>query len=81
MICTIQYLSAARFHDTFTSLNVTPDVIYPSLNSKTFDAQRLPIDPEGKLHNDNFTILSINRYERKKNLPLALKTLGKPIIV
>lgn len=60
------------FTETFKTLNVTPDVLYPSLVTKSFDKtvniQNIEDIPE------NATILfSINRYERKKNLPLALK--------
>lgn len=60
------------FSETFKTLNVTPDVLYPSLVTKFFD--RTPAD--GAIDNiaDNaIVLLSINRFERKKNLPLALK--------
>jgi alpha-1,3/alpha-1,6-mannosyltransferase len=60
------------FSETFKTLNITPDVLYPSLVTKSFD--KAP--KEGAIDdipiNANI-ILSINRYERKKNLPLALK--------
>ena len=57
-------------------------MLYPSLNSKTFDPTKIPARPMGifRSRDFTFTILSINRYERKKNLPLALKTLGKILI-
>lgn len=61
------------FRETFKTLNVTPDVLYPSLVTKFFDKPT----SEGSIDNiaDNaIVLLSINRYERKKNLPLALKT-------
>lgn len=60
------------FRETFKTINFTPDVLYPSLVTKSFD-QTLK---EGNIDGipENATILlSINRYERKKNLPLALK--------
>jgi alpha-1,3/alpha-1,6-mannosyltransferase len=60
------------FSETFKTLNVTPDVLYPSLVTKSFD--KSPGDNSIKEVPDNANIvLSINRYERKKNLPLALK--------
>jgi alpha-1,3/alpha-1,6-mannosyltransferase len=60
------------FSETFKSLNKTPDVLYPSLVTKHFDTS--PSSPTLKNIPDNaLVMLSINRYERKKNLPLALK--------
>lgn len=72
--------TAGVFHDTFKSLSVVPDVLYPSLNVSQFDQ---PADREGKegsgkdRFGDPFIFLSINRYERKKNLPLALKAFSE----
>jgi alpha-1,3/alpha-1,6-mannosyltransferase len=60
------------FSETFKTLNITPDVLYPSLVTKSFDKEV----KDGKINEvpDNAVVLlSINRYERKKNLPLALK--------
>ncbi len=31
------YFLAGVFHDTFRSLSVVPDVLYPSLNTESFD--------------------------------------------
>lgn len=60
------------FSETFKTLNITPDVLYPSLVTKSFD--RTPLDDSVEDIADNANVLlSINRYERKKNLPLALK--------
>ena len=61
------------FTETFKTLNITPDVLYPSLVTKSFD--KAPKDMNVSEIPDNSTVLlSINRYERKKNLPLALKS-------
>lgn len=65
--------TAGVFHDTFRSLSITPDVLYPSLNVSQFDRDDLALD---KQDSDTFVFLSINRYERKKNLPLALKAFS-----
>ena len=71
--------TAKIFHQTFESLySVRPKVLYPSLN---FDAFRTKPEKEIRQmedelpHNAEFIFLSINRYERKKNLPLAINAL------
>ncbi|XP_006113092.3 alpha-1,3/1,6-mannosyltransferase ALG2 isoform X3 [Pelodiscus sinensis] len=68
--------TANVFKDTFTSLNhIKPDVLYPSLNVSTFEtivpADIANIIPQGR----KYLFLSINRFERKKNLALALEAL------
>ncbi|XP_023444564.2 alpha-1,3/1,6-mannosyltransferase ALG2 [Dasypus novemcinctus] len=68
--------TAGVFKDTFKSLSyIDPDVLYPSLNVASFDTavpEKLDdLVPKEK----EFLFLSINRYERKKNLPLALEAL------
>ncbi|CAO1409429.1 unnamed protein product [Diamesa serratosioi] len=64
------------FNETFKTLNVVTDVLYPSLNTKYFDDAIKAQKGDTNITDvpDNaFVLLSINRYERKKNLPLALK--------
>lgn len=63
------------FKETFRTLKIMPAVLYPSLNTEYFDASAPYIFDEldNSLPLDNIVFLSINRYERKKNLPLALK--------
>lgn len=68
--------TAAVFKKTFKTLShIDPDVLYPSLNVTSFDSvvpEKLDdLVPKGK----KFLLLSINRYERKKNLTLALEAL------
>lgn len=74
--------TASIFHDTFKSLNVDPKVLYPSLNTAKFDAliaaceaNEGDIKSQAKAKTVHF--LSINRYERKKNLSLAIRGFGK----
>ena len=69
--------TAQVFRSTFRSLvHVQPTVLYPSLNFSAFD--RPPEDledvvpPQAKV-----VFLSINRYERKKNLPLAIRAFSR----
>ncbi|XP_030640154.1 alpha-1,3/1,6-mannosyltransferase ALG2 [Chanos chanos] len=68
--------TAGVFKQTFPRLSgVKTDVLYPSLNFSAFDGEVDDIGglvPEGR----SFVFLSINRYERKKNLPLALQALA-----
>lgn len=72
--------TASIFHDTFKSLNVDPQVLYPSLNTAKFDGLIAAYESsEGNLMSQAQTVhfLSINRYERKKNLSLAIRSFGK----
>ncbi|ODM88229.1 Alpha-1,3/1,6-mannosyltransferase ALG2, partial [Orchesella cincta] len=69
------------FQETFTRLrsNIL-DVLYPSINTKLFDEAMKSKSAqkevsELKLKKDTF--LSVNRFERKKNLALAIRTLRK----
>ena len=63
------------FQDTFSSLShIVPAVLYPSINFSSFDRDvslepSLSVLPSAQ---DQVLFLSINRYERKKNLSLAL---------
>lgn len=65
------------FKSTFKSLShVDPDVLYPSLNTdyfdQTVDTAEKPVElPKGA----DFVMLSLNRYERKKNLALAIEAV------
>lgn len=67
------------FKRTFKSLSVTPDVLHPSLDTKKFDettvsdADAEPLD----LSSESVVFLSINRFERKKNVALALKAFKR----
>lgn len=69
--------TAKTFATTFKFLNVlcpAPKVLYPSLNFSAFDSSPISVDdtvPKGCC-----VFLSINRFERKKNLPLALHAMA-----
>ncbi|XP_017559501.1 alpha-1,3/1,6-mannosyltransferase ALG2 [Pygocentrus nattereri] len=69
--------TASVFKQTFPNLaEIHTDVLYPSLNFASFDVEveedLTGLVPEGR----RVIFLSINRYERKKNLPLALQALA-----
>ncbi|KFQ01030.1 Alpha-1,3/1,6-mannosyltransferase ALG2, partial [Leptosomus discolor] len=68
--------TASVFKGTFKSLaHINPDVLYPSLNISSFETV-VPVDiADLILKKKKFLFLSINRYERKKNLVLALEAL------
>ena len=73
--------TATKFDSTFKSLShVRPTVLYPSLNFSSFDSK--PCGGDGGLSNlfpnsVRCLFLSINRFERKKNLPLAIEALHR----
>ncbi|XP_037933421.1 alpha-1,3/1,6-mannosyltransferase ALG2 [Teleopsis dalmanni] len=67
------------FQDTFQRLEIVPEVLYPSLNTKYFDkmqnkleTQSLTISLPSNIPKNAFMFLDINRYERKKNHALAI---------
>ena len=66
---------AGVFHDTFRSLShVVPEVLYPvpdcfSAVEQSEQQSLIPAD----VHS---LFLSINRYERKKNIALAIEAMG-----
>lgn len=65
------------FKQTFKSLShLDPDVLYPSLNTDYFDRTETEA-VQLNVPENSFLFLSLNRYERKKNLPLAIRALAK----
>lgn len=69
------------FHKTFKGLkNIEPGVIYPcvDLNSATDTEEDKLMDKEvNEFFKDGDFFLSINRFERKKNIDLAIKSFAK----
>jgi len=51
-------------------------VVYPSVNMSAFDEDLEPL-PADTLPPATHVFLSINRYERKKNVALAIQAFGK----
>lgn len=64
------------FKDSFKRIDIVPDVLYPGINTKQYEKN---IDETDKsldlLKSEKITLLSINRFERKKNLELTIKIL------
>lgn len=63
------------FKETFKSISVMPSVLYPSFNTNYFDETDFTgtAPSELNLRDDSIVFLSMNRFERKKNIPLAVK--------
>ena len=69
--------TAKVFHDSFKSLRgrTKAAVLYPSLHPEAFDAPPPDHIDLGIPKRAKFVLVSINRYERKKNLGLCLEAL------
>lgn len=62
---------------TFTSSPKEPTVLYPSINTKSFDNVVASEDfVRSELSSDKFVFISINRYERKKYIELAINAFA-----
>lgn len=74
MILVNSHFTAGVFRDTFTSLShINLKVLYPICNFDTFDRPLDKVSISFNLPQDSTIFLSINRYERKKNLDLCIK--------
>lgn len=66
------------FKRTFKRLKIETEILYPTVHTEAFDKARiLPLERviDKKLPENSYVLLSINRYERKKNLELCIKGL------
>jgi alpha-1,3/alpha-1,6-mannosyltransferase len=56
-----------------------PDILYPPINLKTFEKSPTFSGSINELlgGSHDTIITSLNRYERKKNIPLAIKAFAK----
>jgi alpha-1,3/alpha-1,6-mannosyltransferase len=72
------------FHETFRSAKASPEVLYPSINLEMYeptvcsieDAEALGGTPLGVALAHSTCFVSINRFERKKNISLALQAFA-----
>lgn len=70
--------TAETFASSFRSLDrrgIKPDVLYPAINIKNQDVQVDEKTAENLDFEGNDIVLSINRFERKKNIGLAVEAL------
>eukprot|EP00418_Pyrodinium_bahamense_P007379 CAMPEP_0179024126 /NCGR_PEP_ID=MMETSP0796-20121207/7293_1 /TAXON_ID=73915 /ORGANISM="Pyrodinium bahamense, Strain pbaha01" /LENGTH=424 /DNA_ID=CAMNT_0020720075 /DNA_START=15 /DNA_END=1286 /DNA_ORIENTATION=+ len=72
--------TAGVFAAAFPALHrrgLVPDVLYPALNLQDQDRKAVQATGEVEvLHDGELLLLSINRFERKKNIGLAVRTLA-----
>lgn len=64
------------FKQSFKLLNkfkVNPNILYPAIDFTKFD--KTEAEP-GRLQVYNEFFVSLNRYERKKNIPLAIRAFA-----
>ncbi|EMG50129.1 hypothetical protein G210_4852, partial [Candida maltosa Xu316] len=67
----------SMFHDTFKRLNkVNPGVIYPCVDTEVEETPESDSDVT-KFFKDSRYFLSINRFERSKNIDLAIQAFAK----
>ncbi|XP_065834826.1 alpha-1,3/1,6-mannosyltransferase ALG2-like [Oscarella lobularis] len=69
--------TADTYLRSFPSLKKRPEILYPSLNFSAFDAKPAPPSANLLPPSAHVVFLSINRYERKKNLVLALEAMAR----
>ncbi|CAG8495200.1 10604_t:CDS:2, partial [Scutellospora calospora] len=66
------------FHESFPNIRKVPQVLYPGIH---FDAYDKKVDVDDIyikiLESSKMTILSINRFERKKNIVLAIRAFAR----
>ncbi|KAE9394727.1 mannosyltransferase [Gymnopus androsaceus JB14] len=67
------------FKDNFPSIQVTPKVVYPGINIAAYEAtEQLNQDPEvSAVISDRPTLVSLNRFEKKKNAALAVESFAR----
>jgi len=71
------HFTASQFSSAFPHLKVKPEVLYPCLNLQNYD--RAPSGPVnlGDVPEKKRLILSINRFERKKNIALVVRAFAQ----
>lgn len=68
------HFTASVYHETFRSIRASPSVLYPSLDFENFDKySSFNLHDVGLDIDGSCMFLSVNRFERKKNLNLALE--------
>lgn len=70
------YFTLGVFKNTFKSIKKLPEVVYPSINTVNFDNTKTILLKDIIDVESCTFLLSINRFERKKNLDLAIHSLS-----
>ncbi|KAI0933457.1 hypothetical protein AcV5_005596 [Taiwanofungus camphoratus] len=70
--------TARVFKTYFTSIHYTPQVIYPGINLSAYETGAIDHeDPDViQVTSDRLTLLSLNRFEKKKNAALAIDSFA-----
>ncbi|KAF9453679.1 glycosyltransferase family 4 protein [Macrolepiota fuliginosa MF-IS2] len=69
--------TARVFKSYFPSISQTPGVVYPGINIQAYASQVDNSDPEiSRISSGRPTLLSLNRFERKKNAALAIEAFA-----
>ncbi|KAK9766569.1 Alpha-1,3-mannosyltransferase-like protein [Basidiobolus ranarum] len=70
--------TASIFKKSFKTIQETPGVLYPSIHLESYELQPDLSNPSLKpLVSDKKTIISINRFERKKNIELGVHSFAR----
>lgn len=65
------------FKETFTSIKAVPDTLYPSINFSKYDNDSPDPLISAKLAGAGPVFVSINRFERKKNVGLCIRAFAR----
>ncbi|EIN07946.1 alpha-1,3-mannosyltransferase ALG2 [Punctularia strigosozonata HHB-11173 SS5] len=69
--------TASVFRAHFTSIRIDPKVVYPGINISVYETAFDSSDPDiQSVASDRPTLLSINRFEKKKNAALAVEAFA-----
>ncbi|ORY98211.1 alpha-1,3/1,6-mannosyltransferase ALG2 [Syncephalastrum racemosum] len=68
--------TAGMFKKSFPTIAKTPEVLYPPINFEAYDRPVDMTDSAVQILDSKTTFLSINRFERKKNIELALRAFA-----
>ncbi|KAJ3058039.1 Alpha-1,3-mannosyltransferase-like protein [Rhizoclosmatium hyalinum] len=76
--CTVVNSNFTRqiFKDSFTSIKTTPKVLYPAIRIEAYNNSGKSTKDFRKYLKSKTIILSINRFERKKNIALAIQAFS-----
>ncbi|KAF9480864.1 mannosyltransferase [Pholiota conissans] len=71
------HFTARIFKSYFPSISQTPHIVYPGINISAYEAGVDHSDPDIiAVTSSRPTLLSLNRFEGKKNIPLALQSFA-----
>ncbi|KAJ3286309.1 Alpha-1,3-mannosyltransferase-like protein [Rhizoclosmatium sp. JEL0117] len=76
--CTVVNSNFTRqiFKDSFTSIKTTPKVLYPAIRIEAYNNSGKSTKDFRKYLKSKTIVLSINRFERKKNISLAIQAFS-----